>query len=109
LKLREDPAGGRYWKWSFDKRPTRELYDVRSDPDCLRNLAEVPKFAPVRDSMAEQLWRELGEQKDPRVTGGFPLDQNPSAETDLRDFHRRFLAKEIGVASWVNASDIQEP
>src|SRR5205823_4242833 len=51
------------------QRGTEELYDVRSDPVCLKNLAEDPARRAVMDALREQLFRELKEQQDPRMSG----------------------------------------
>jgi arylsulfatase A-like enzyme len=110
LKLRNDPTGGKYWEWSFGKRPAEELYDVEKDPDCLRNLAADPALASIRESMANELHQRLLQQEDPRITGkGGPLDENPVANPAVRQFHERFSNGELGPARWINASDIQEP
>ncbi len=107
LNLRGDPGRGHFWEWSFGKRPAEELYDVAADPDCLRNLVEDPDCAELRVRLAGQLECELIEQGDPRVTGGPPLDGNPVALSEQRDFYRRFLAGETGVAGWINPGDVQ--
>ncbi len=112
LKLRNDPELGKYWKWSFGKRPDEELYNVANDPDCLENLVEDAEFEPIRQALAEQMVTELREQGDPRITGeGKPLDENPTASQGLANFHERFMQGElkIGAAGWVKPTDVQEP
>ena len=110
LKLRHDPAGSHYWRQAFGKRPPEELYNVARDPDCVENLAADPAHAAVRQALADTLLTELRLQEDPRMTdAGHPLDENPTAAVTRRNYHARFLAGEIGVAGWINASDIQEP
>jgi arylsulfatase A-like enzyme len=107
LKLRDDPEGDRYWEWSFGKRPAEELYNIADDPDCLRNLAGEPAQARRQAALRERLERELREQGDPRLTGGAPLDENPTASRGLANYHARFLAGEVDRAGWVNEDDIQ--
>ena len=110
LKLRDDPTEGKYWKWSFGKRPAEELYDTQSDPDCLLNLTADPAFESIRESMAGELHDRLRRQEDPRITGiGGPLDEQPVANPAVRLFYERFLNGEIGPAGWINATDIQKP
>ena len=107
LKRRHDPVEGKYWQWAFGKRPAEELYNVATDPDCLINLVGSPEFEAVREAMAAQLWAELREQGDPRITGdGSPLDENPTNEVSKRNYHKRFLSGELDVAGWINASDV---
>jgi N-sulfoglucosamine sulfohydrolase len=67
----------RHWQLCFGKRPADELYDLVTDPDCVRNLAtERPeKTAAVRDT----LFAELRRQADPRMLGqGGVFDAYPS-------------------------------
>ena len=109
LKRRHDPVEGKYWEWAFGKRPSDELYNVVADPDCLTNLIDDPEVATIRDAMSAQLWDELRAQGDPRLTGdGGPLDENPVADSKLRNFYNRFLDGKIDVAGWINASDVEK-
>ena len=54
---------------SFGKRPEWELYDLRSDPDQLNNVADDPAYAETRQQLAAQLRQELLDTGDPRETG----------------------------------------
>ena len=54
----------------FGKRPAEELYDVRSDPDHMRNLAACPAFAVRKRTLVERLQAVLREQGDPRMDAG---------------------------------------
>jgi N-sulfoglucosamine sulfohydrolase len=49
------------------KRPPEELYDVTTDPACLRNLADDPALASTRDRLRAELEQQLTAQKDPRM------------------------------------------
>lgn len=110
LKLRHHPEDGKYWKWAFGKRQAEELYNVKSDPDCLHNVADDPEFEPIRLRMSDRMIAELREQGDPRITGvGRPLDENPTAATDKINFYERFLKGELDTAGWISAADIQQP
>lgn len=61
-------------------RPAEELFDIQSDPDHLRNLANDPEFAAVKTELSERLMRTLQETGDPRVTGeGTTFDLAPYA------------------------------
>ncbi len=75
---RDDPK----WKWHFDhafgKRPAEELYDLRKDPDQIRNLAADPEYAATKREMGERLIRTLTAANDPRVIGdGKTFDRPP--------------------------------
>jgi uncharacterized sulfatase len=64
---RNDPK----WKWHYDyafgKRPAEELYDVKADPDQIRNVAGDPKYADALKKMSGRLTEILTEAGDPRV------------------------------------------
>lgn len=64
----DDPA----WKWNIDlafaKRPAEELYDRRSDPWEVHDLAADPAYADVLSGMRSRLMAVLQANDDPRVT-----------------------------------------
>ena len=65
---------------AFAKRPSEELYDVRNDPDEMKNHAEDPAFAETKRQLASQLIAELTRTGDPRLTGdGSTFDKPPFA------------------------------
>jgi uncharacterized sulfatase len=66
---RDDPEVGRFLHLAVDKRPAEELFDIRRDPGCLRNLASDPDHAAVVARLRDRLTRYLKETGDPRVTG----------------------------------------
>lgn len=72
------------WKLAFGKRPEEELYDCRKDPEQLRNLAADPAYADVKNSLAEQLMKNLMQTDDPRASDHYessgqedPFDNYP--------------------------------
>lgn len=67
----------RAYELAFAKRPAEELYDLRSDPDQLNNVAGELRYAVVKAELAERLWGELVATGDPRVAGrGAELEQH---------------------------------
>jgi uncharacterized sulfatase len=50
-----------------DKRPAEELFEIRSDPGCLLNLAADPSAADARARLAQALEKTLRETQDPRM------------------------------------------
>jgi len=56
-----------YYDATFGKRPVEELYDLRTDPDQVKNVAGEKKYEPTRKQMAEQLTKILTAAGDPRV------------------------------------------
>jgi uncharacterized sulfatase len=70
------------WKWIFElafgKRPAEELYDLRKDPDQVKNVAADPAYAKTKTEMAARLMQQLTDAKDPRVTGdGMTFERPP--------------------------------
>lgn len=83
---RQDPQ----WRWHYDyafaPRPAEELYDVRNDPDQIKNLAADPAFAKVKQQMGEQLLSTLKSVGDPRVTGdGQTFERTPFTDGEGRE------------------------
>ncbi len=63
---------------AFAKRPAMELYDLKKDPDQLRNVAEEAAYADVVQRLEEQLMGQLIATQDPRVSGnGEQFDSYP--------------------------------
>ncbi len=56
----------------FGKRPLEELYDCRSDPHQIRNLAGDPAYEDVRRELWTRLESALQASGDPRVLGQDP-------------------------------------
>jgi len=69
-----DHAGS--FQLGFGKRPQEELYDLRTDPHHMHNLADSPAYADEQRRLRDQLMTELRAQRDPRV-----------CETDCRYEH----------------------
>jgi uncharacterized sulfatase len=67
LAERARPEIRKFLLLAADKRPGEELFDIRSDPGCLRNLAADPSAAETRARLAEALEKALRETQDPRL------------------------------------------
>ena len=64
----------------FGKRPQEELYDLRTDPDYMVNVAGDPEYAEIRSQLNEQLMSVLREQDDPRLVESPPrFEREPYA------------------------------
>ncbi len=74
---RHDPQ----WKWHYDyafaKRPAEELYDLRSDPDQVTNVAADSSYAAIKAELSKRLIQTLTEVGDPRVTGDGQTFERP--------------------------------
>jgi uncharacterized sulfatase len=93
---RDDPRIGRFLHLAVDKRPAEELYDIRQDPGCLTNLADVPQYAETKSQLAERLMEHLRKTQDPRVVGpdGGDIFETYPRYSSLRWFPTPAWAKE---------------
>jgi arylsulfatase A-like enzyme len=67
---RDEPAVRPLFDLACAKRPAQELYDLRSDPYALKNIAAEPRYAATLRELDTQLMSELKATGDPRATGG---------------------------------------
>lgn len=97
-----------YWQWNFGKRPFEELYNISVDPNCIHNLADDPAYSDQKKLLAEELYRRLKEQNDPRVLGdGFVFEAYPYMNKGTQNFYERFMNGEEMNTGWVNDSDFE--
>jgi arylsulfatase A-like enzyme len=64
---RNDSKWVMHYDLAFGKRPAEELYDLKADPDQVKNVAADPKYTQARKELAEQLTKILTESGDPRL------------------------------------------
>lgn len=109
LEMRRNNLDTRHWQNSFGKRPAEELYDLRSDPECLRNLATEQWCSLIKTSLKNRMEEELRSQMDPRMVGqGAVFDQYLFAEENLRGFYSEFLrSRELPETSWITQTDFE--
>lgn len=65
--VRNDPQWRPYFVRAYGKRPREELFDLRSDPHQIKNLAADPSYAEVRAKLEQRLLAELERTGDPRL------------------------------------------
>ena len=100
---RKNPADP-FWQLCFGKRPALEFYDLKKDPDFVRNLASDPRAPTLRD----QLHAELKAQGDPRMDGqGDIFDKYEHAAKPNVGFYEKFMRGEPMKANWINQTDIE--
>ncbi|MDD5519897.1 MAG: sulfatase [Kiritimatiellae bacterium] len=109
LKTRTDSNKHYLWQLSFGLRSREELYNLGVDSECITNLAGDEKYREIKNALKGQLFRELKEQKDPRMFGnGDVFDKYPYADERMRNFYERFMKGEKMRAGWVNDSDFEK-
>jgi arylsulfatase A-like enzyme len=108
LNARREGRETRFWELAFGKRAQEELYDLKQDPDCLRNLANDPQYQARKQQLRELMERELRAQDDPRQFGrGEIFDRYVYADETTRNFYERFMRGEKLKAGWVNETDFE--
>lgn len=68
ISHKHEPELAEYYHLSFSKRPAVELYDCKTDPDQINNLASKPEFAQTVQTLRKQLSDYLVATADPRFT-----------------------------------------
>ncbi len=108
LGLRGSAETRHFWESNFGKRPEVEMYHVKNDIYCLKNLAEQPGFARIEAEMDRLMVAELKEQGDPRMSGqGHIFDEYAYADRSGASFYRRYVMGEKMRAGWVNETDFE--
>ncbi len=109
LKSRHDPETKYLWDLSFGKRPEEELYNLKEDPYCIKNLANDETYSAIAAELKSIMEAELTKEDDPRMSGNGEVFQNYEAmnEQVKNYYERRVVQGEDFHPAWVNASDIE--
>lgn len=109
LDARREDSGDHNWALCFGKREGEELYDLKNDPDCLKNLAASTEHRARREKLKQQLFAELKAQEDPRMFGkGGVFEAEPYAHPGQRNFYERYMKGEKIKAGWVSETDFEK-
>jgi arylsulfatase A-like enzyme len=96
-----------FWQLNFGMRPADELYNLNTDPDCIRNLAANPAQADVVAMFRQRMEAELKAQGDPRMFGkGNVFDEYKPTSGD--GFYEKYMRGENPTAGWVNKTDFEQ-
>ena len=78
---KDDPGVDVYFDFAFGRRPAEELYDLRTDPHQMKNVAADGKYEDAKSMLSERLMNTLRANGDPRVTGdGTTYDKPPFSD-----------------------------
>ncbi len=106
LQARREKGSDPFWELCFGMRPGRELYDLSSDPDCVKNLATARE--KDAESLRTRMWAELKRQGDLRAVGrGAEYEAFPHSDERRRNFYNRYVKGELLEAGWVNRTDFE--
>jgi N-sulfoglucosamine sulfohydrolase len=81
---REDLKVSPFFHHCFEKRPSEELYELKTDPDQINNIAMHPNFTAIKSELKVKLSSWMSKTHDPRV----------DASTDIFDSYP-YLGKPI--------------
>lgn len=110
LDMRRTGQSLDYWKMSFGKREQEELYNLGTDPYCMKNLANDPGYNNIKRRLNETLYTSLLEEGDPRAYGkGDVFDKYLYSKESTRDFYRRLMKGEVWrkTAGWIDSTDFE--
>lgn len=77
-----NPEYRSYFDSAFALRPEEELFDLRADPDQVRNVATSEDYAIAKKTLAERLMHVLKSTNDPRAAEGTPVFELPPYTDD---------------------------
>jgi uncharacterized sulfatase len=80
VEHRDDPEWIEAWSLGFGRRAAEELYDLRSDPHQMHNVANDARYAETQQQLREQLYRVLRDNADPRLDNN-AFDRPPYLQT----------------------------
>ncbi len=110
LNNQKDKSHKKYWQINFGKRPMEELYDLKTDPDCVCNLAERKEYSKQKNKLKSKLFAELKKQGDPRMFGnGAIFDRILYSNPDHRNYYNRLMQGEkLIFPGWIEKTDVDE-
>lgn len=72
LAHRKDDKLGKYlMDLAVGRRPAEELYDLAKDPDQVKNVAAVARYAEIKRDLGKRLMKVLEDSGDPRLSDAF--------------------------------------
>jgi hypothetical protein len=95
---RENPKWQPLFELAYGKRPREELYDLKSDPHQVKNVAAEAKYAAARAFLESQLLTELERTGDPRLIDDGKFFETPPMAGPVADEARPAKGKRKGKA-----------
>ena len=86
IAKQKDPEIEKYFKLAVSKRPKEQLFNIQKDPGCLKNLANDPNHANIRNELSLQLQEYLKETNDPRALDGGDIFETYKRYSSIRWF-----------------------
>lgn len=83
--VRNDPQWKDHFTAVYGKRPREELYDLKTDPQQMKNVATDAAYAKTRAELEERLLKELKETGDPRLVDDGKFYETPPMSGPVND------------------------
>jgi N-sulfoglucosamine sulfohydrolase len=107
IELGRKDRSNRFWELNFGIRPAEELYDLKHDRHCTKNIATAADQVSLSKLLLSQMEKELTNQNDPRMFGNGKLfDEYPA--TNGAGFYDQYLKGEKPKAGWISPTDIEK-
>jgi N-sulfoglucosamine sulfohydrolase len=87
--------GGYYYDLSLGKRLPDELYDLRTDPEGVHNLANDLAYMSTLETMRTRMMKLLVDEKDPRALG----------QAAVFDTYKYVGGRTKGYETWLKAQE----
>jgi len=85
VSVRNDPKWKDHFNWVYGKRPREELYDLKTDPHQIKNIAADPRYAQQRAALETRLMGELKRTGDPRLIDNGKFYETPPMSGPVAD------------------------
>lgn len=83
--VRNDPQWKDHFTAVYGKRPREELYDLKNDPQQMKNVAADAAYSKTRAELEERLLKELKETGDPRMVDDGKFYETPPMSGPVND------------------------
>lgn len=83
--VRNDAEWKAHFTAVYGKRPREELYDLKSDPDQMKNVAGDASYAQARAELETRLMKELKDTGDPRLVDDGRFYETPPMSGPVND------------------------
>ena len=105
LNTRRNTGDLTYWQRSFGKRPQFELYNLKTDPFCMENLANNKNFNSIMQKMDREMVAKLKQQQDPRILGNGNIFDNYPYSGAVKGLYNRIIKGEKVPTDWLEPTD----
>lgn len=86
IEHKSDPKVAEFLNMATDKRPPVEIYDITSDPACMKNLVDTDGFKDTENRLEKQFDAYLKKTEDPRLVDGGDIFETYRRVSALRQF-----------------------